>query len=264
VARGNDGNLLQHGVEAELANALAPEGTLHLVCTHGMAPSESWENPGRNRRLLHWLGQAAGPPNPNEPAVVRAYRTRNVSPEAYPNTGEIVAALLGRDGLTGFISEKDLQKHDRLRQAWNATGITPLLGSWRQHLGVIQAVVPNRPWLFSMDPMTFFPDRAREEDDNRLYPVDLYGLLRPIWEDFFESGQPGAVALFCFELQRGPGIDRYELFRETTQAFARNLGAQIQNFEVSYGNPHVGAVLTKTPGLLDIVADRWQTLHDAD
>ena len=43
MARGNDGNLLQHTVEAEIIAALTAgmdPPSLYLVCTHSMAPFE--------------------------------------------------------------------------------------------------------------------------------------------------------------------------------------------------------------------------------
>jgi hypothetical protein len=233
VARGNDGNLLQHGTEAELATRLAREGELHLVCTHGMAPFEPWENPGRNDRIVRWLNRITQPAAPEEPVILRAYRLLNTSAQRYPNTGEIVAALLSRSRLTGFISEVCQQKIGQLHQAWRGTDVVPLLGSWRQLIGTIRATVPDRPWLFTMDPMSFFPDQGVNDDDNRLYPLDFYASLRPLWETFFASNQPGAVSIFCFELMRGPGTNRYLLFLETTKALSRNLGVDVGYYEVS-------------------------------
>jgi hypothetical protein len=117
-------------------------------------------------------------------------------------------------------------------------------------------------WLFSMDPMSFFPDRGANEDDNRLYPIDLYASLRTVWENFFASNQVGAISVFCFELMRGPDMNRYLLFQETTTALARNPGLHVGHFEVSYGNPHVGAVFVRDRALLTDLEVSWRRLHD--
>jgi hypothetical protein len=262
VAKGNDGNLLQHAIEAEIAVHLAIDNSLHIVCTHGMKPFEPWENPRRNNRLVHWIGYATQEEGKGEPAIVRAYRALQVSPERYPNTGEVVASLLTREKLTGFISEVCPEKLRSLRQAWSSTGVITLFGSWRQHLGTFQEAPPDRPWLFTMDPMSFFPDQANNQDDDRLYPLDLHARLRPVWERFLATEEPGAISLFSFELMRGPGTDRYQLFLDHTRAIARNLGLEIESFEVSYGNPHVGAVLTKDKELLRHLGSCWKRLHD--
>lgn len=54
MAKGNDGNYLQHSVEVALALHLAslqPEGRLHIALTHGMKPFErcDWEGTGQAR-----------------------------------------------------------------------------------------------------------------------------------------------------------------------------------------------------------------------
>ena len=56
MAKGNDGHLLQHAVEAELAFTLFDRGGgngLYLVLTHGMRPFEPFEEPrGGPHKLL--------------------------------------------------------------------------------------------------------------------------------------------------------------------------------------------------------------------
>jgi len=227
-----------------------------------MEPFEKWEKPGRNDRISYWLQQSKQPQAEDEPAVLRAYRLLNASDQRYPNTGEIVSALLTRTKLTGFISEVCQNKIVSLRNTWRSTDVVPLIGSWRKHLGTFHACVPIRPWLFTMDPMSFYPDRDASEDDNRLYPFDLYASLRPLWETFFSTNQPGAASVFCFELVRGPGTNRYQLFLETTAALARNLDVQVAYFEVSYGNPHVGAVFSRDRGLLNTLESSWHLINN--
>ena len=66
MAKGNDGNYLQHCIEVEAAVRLAqadPSGRLHVALTHGMAPFEKLEEPNVERNLLYGaLREAAGEP----------------------------------------------------------------------------------------------------------------------------------------------------------------------------------------------------------
>jgi hypothetical protein len=131
MAKGNDGNLLQHWIEAELAWRLYRQGKgsrLLIVLTHGMAPYECFrsrkkpgkqEPPSGSRRLDGWLAVAKKPNLPTvPPAVVFAYRDCDASASHYPNSGEVLAALIGRGNLHGFISEVCPSKLDQLRYAW--------------------------------------------------------------------------------------------------------------------------------------------------
>lgn len=80
VAKGNDGNYLQHSVEVAVALHLAKmstQGALHLALTHGMAPFEPCGGlpNGQTRGRLHEALQAAqNPPTCGEPPIVAAYR----------------------------------------------------------------------------------------------------------------------------------------------------------------------------------------------
>lgn len=82
MAKGNDGNYLRHSIEVESAARLArmddnDKGRLHIAFTHGMAPFEPCEEPGRRpaayklfERVLNASkerGQAS------EPQVITAY-----------------------------------------------------------------------------------------------------------------------------------------------------------------------------------------------
>ena len=65
MAKGNDGNLLQHWVEADSAarlHRIVKQEPLHIALTHGMAPFERFEprKPGASgfRRLDAWLATA--------------------------------------------------------------------------------------------------------------------------------------------------------------------------------------------------------------
>jgi hypothetical protein len=64
VAKGNDGNYLQHSVEVAVAlhlSKLSTQGSLHIALTHGMAPFEPCGKlpNGQARRKLTEALQAA-------------------------------------------------------------------------------------------------------------------------------------------------------------------------------------------------------------
>jgi hypothetical protein len=267
MAKGNDGNLLQHGVEAELGVRLWEAGgrqRLHLVLTHGMAPFEPFEprgdNPSAYRKLARWLSEPM--PDVRSPAIVRAYQQLQASPQRYPNSGEILAALVGRGNLSGYICETDPRKITALRNAWHGTAVEPLHGSWRHCVSRLRCPVDSpSPWLFSMDPMTFVDGPS--EDDDKLRESDLR-LLVPILESYAASGQPGACAIFCYSLRP----DDRERFRAAIHA---QLVSYVRGFSVDFlktvargGNRHIGAVLCSSVGLLGEVRKAWQVLCAAD
>ena len=69
MAKGNDGNYLQHCVEVEAAVQLAQasaDGRLHVALTHGMAPFEQIDEPKGN---VHCLLIAHPVPNRESPAL---------------------------------------------------------------------------------------------------------------------------------------------------------------------------------------------------
>jgi len=97
MARGNDGNLLQHTVESELAAALvAPDSArgIWLTCTHSMAPFEPMrprdeEIADRQKRFSYWWEKALrdddGGALRKGPAVLGAYRRcRKENPAKIP------------------------------------------------------------------------------------------------------------------------------------------------------------------------------------
>ncbi len=52
MAKGNDGNYLQHSIEVEIAHllvAISSSGGLHASLTHGMAPFESCDEAAETR-----------------------------------------------------------------------------------------------------------------------------------------------------------------------------------------------------------------------
>lgn len=208
MAKGNNGNYLQHGVEVAVAVHLAarnPQRRLHVALAHGMAPFEPCgELPnGQARALLHDALRAAQIPAVNgEPPIVAAYRATNASLEHYPNTSELLRAMIGQDRLSGGITEVDAGKHKQLEAVWSGSGITPVKSSWRNETtagGVLMCPVSlGTPWLFAADPMTYREDGYT--DDDKLYRADL-SRVSAVLNSFVSSGQPGMAALFVYAVK---------------------------------------------------------------
>jgi len=208
VAKGNDGNYFQHSVEVAVAlqlTKLSTQGALHVALTHGMAPFEPCDKlpNGQTRGLLQKALQAAqNPPTCGEPPIVAAYRATKASLKSYPNTGELLAAMIGRDRLSGGITEVDAPKYAKLVKVWSSSGVTPVNSSWRREVrpggGLSCPATLCAPWLFAADPMTF-----REEgfaDDDKLYREDLSRVSTAL-KGFIASGEPGAAALFVYSVK---------------------------------------------------------------
>lgn len=273
MAKGNEGNLLQHGVETEVGDLLYAEGGrrgLHIICTHSMAPFEKTDlSSYENKALRRWLDAARQPElGPGLPAVVRAYRHCRASLSRYPNTAELLAALVGRFNLSGMLVEKNPYKFGKLHYQWQATEVESLSGSWRDHTDAFAKVTVKHPWLFTMDPMTFNRDPKREDDAN-LYPSDLT-VLRPAFSHFLGSGQAGAITVFCFSLRRPfnkPDMfNQYDFFLEELKKLHVSLGEQgqtvfMEKFRVRRSNWDVGVLLTNSHTLIPHVQHAWSKLY---
>ncbi len=222
MAKGNDGNYLQHCVEVEAAVRLAqasPDNRLHIALTHGMEPFEQISGPNGNAyRILHAaLREAASEPKYNEREIVKAYRASWMSQayqpditnlfdelrmeKHYPNSAELLRMVIGTDQLSGGITEKDKSKHKELAKAWIGSKIVVARSSWRKQLGRTGALgCPDHldaPWLFSMDPMTYTENN--DNDDENLHRSDL-DLLKRVLERYVGSGQPGIASLFVYSI----------------------------------------------------------------
>ena len=205
MAKGNDGNYLQHCIEVEAAVRLAQmetKGRLHIALTHGMEPFERFEkyNSYQQSELLqNALDTSKSPPQSDEPVIVTAYRKTNASKKRYPNSAELLRVVVGEDKLSGGITEVDCKKHKKLVDAWYGSSVIPIWASWREQVGSggILACPSDlqRPWLFSMDPMTF--SENGREDDNKLNRCDLDS-LSDVLSQYVGSGQPGVAALFVY------------------------------------------------------------------
>lgn len=257
MAKGDDGNYLQHCVEVEAAVRLVqacPDGRLHIALTHGMKPFERIHEPkGNAHRLLYSaLCGAAGEPQRNEREIVKAYRASwksqayqpdiaNLFDELktgkhYPNSAELLRAVIGTDRLSGGITEKKKAKHKELAAAWAGPEIKVARSSWRKQLRPGGALgCPSRlnaPWLFSMDPVTYTENG--DKDDANLHRSDL-DLLAPTLERYVGSGQPGIASLFVYSVG-SQGENRQHQFWEFMDALAGCLSVQTLSFWV----PHRG------------------------
>lgn len=210
MAKGNDGNFLQHSVELAAANRLAAENpaALHVAITHGMAPFEPFEHklsdkvPGLSRcRLKAALGLAESPPQEGEPSIVTAYRRTRAS-MCYPNSATLLRTL-GME-LAGGISETCAWKHKQLAADWTGSPVRTACASWRSQVqpgGVLACPKTlDRPWLFTMDPKTYRQDQTLCDDAN-LYRHDIERLHQPL-QRYVDSGQPGIAALFVYGVQK--------------------------------------------------------------
>ena len=208
MAKGNDGNYLQHSIEVEIAAHLAQaggEGRLHIALTHGMEPFEPFEQPldepipGLARRRLRC---ALAAPESDESPVVAAYRETGACEKHYPNSAELLRAVVGTDKLAGGITEVDCAKHERLADAWSGSCVAPVCSSWRHQVepgGILTACDDLRtPWLFSMDPMTYIENGV--EDDCRLHGADI-GRLSSALSSFVKSGMPGIATVFVYAVR---------------------------------------------------------------
>ncbi len=254
MAKGNDGNLLQHGIELAAVTAIANR-SLRLTCTHSMAPREPCPEPRRHRRLLHWLDSEL-----DFPSVAAAYRQTEASLLSYPNTAELIASRLGDDNICGDLFEVCVNKVGLLRTRWADTGLQVQGNSWRQGLASVAIPSAESSWLFTMDPMTFLPNGEESIDDDRLRPSDV-SLLIEYFHKAAVFGTKWVISIFCFELRSGP-VDQYNQFLDEMRRMSNSLALRMEPFQVTYGNPHVAAVFSPSKDVIAQIGKEWRILHD--
>ena len=212
MAKGNDGNFLQHCIEVGAAIRLSdvdPSGGLHIAFTHGMAPFEPFDalfeqpRPGLCRRLLQdRLTESKKLPQCNAPAIVKAYWKSDATEDHYPNSAELLRAIIGTDKLSGGITETNRMKYQLLAKAWCCSNVKPACSSWREEIrpgGVLSCPDDlQMPWLFSMDPMTF--KCQGKKDDEYLYRSDM-DLLSNVLTRYIKSEMPGVASLFVYNVR---------------------------------------------------------------
>jgi hypothetical protein len=216
-----------------------------------MAPYEACGSlpAGQTRALLvDALQRGRQPKLDGEPPIVSAYRATNASLERYPNTGELLAGIIGRDRLTGGITETNHEKHAALQETWLRSGVTSVARSWRNEIqpgGVLSCPASlESPWLFSGDPMTYHDDGYA--DDDQLYRSDG-GSLSALLKCFIDSGQPGAASLFVYAVKP----ETRPKFWRFTDELAEQAGAVNVSCWVTHqgGNRHLAAILC-SPSML--------------
>ena len=242
MAKGNDGNYLQHCIEVAAALRLEKmdaEGRLHIALAHGMAPFEPFEQPksGQCRRLLNdALNDSKKSAQCGEPIIVKAYRMTNASEEHYPNSAELLRAVIGKDKLSGGITEVDREKHKQLADTWSYSSVKPVCSSWRKQIcsdGILSC--PDNlqtPWLFTMDPMTY--REAGDDDSNKLHRCDIDRLTAAL-RRYVASGEPGIAALFVYNV----GVQKDNRQRQFWK-FMDDLAERIGVHTCSYWLPHQG------------------------
>ena len=209
MAKGNDGNYLQHSIEVNAAMHLSQmdtNGRLHIALTHGMAPFERFEKSDQSQTdrkfLVKALKDSSLPSLPDESMIVTAYRKTDASNTQYPNSVELLKAMVGVDKLSGGIAEKVCGKHKQLVEALNNTRIKAACSSWRNEIrppGVLSCPDElHTPWLFTMDPMTYMEIGA--VDDANLYYSDLDSLSDAL-SMYVRSGKPGIATLFVYNIK---------------------------------------------------------------
>ena len=254
MAKGNDGNYLQHSIEVAIGWHLATRiagSRLHIALTHGMAPYEPCGSlpTGQTRAAFtDALESARHSPRDGESPIVSAYRATEASLKHYPNTGELLAAIIGRGRLTGGIAETNAEKHAALQEAWAQSQVTPVAASWRKEVqprGALRCPASlQSPWLFSADPMTYHDEG--NADDDQLYRADTE-LLSDVLKGFLSSGQPGVAALFVYAVRP----DSRPKFWRFTDDLAERTGAVNISCWVTHqgGNRNLAALLC-SPSLL--------------
>ena len=237
MAKGNNGNYLQHSIEVESAVQLAKTdggGRLHIAFTHGMAPYEPLDSrrKGPARDLLKSaLTAASQPQTPDETPVVTAYRKTGASTRRYPNSAELLGAVVGRDKLSGGITERDGTKYRQLASRWSDSCVVPVCSSWRCQVGPGGGLTaPNdlqTPWLFSMDPMTY--DEPDYKDDDRLYRADRDRLSVTL-SHFTSSRTPGIATLFVYKVR----AEKRDLFWDFMDELAKRTRAKTRSYWVGH------------------------------
>ena len=208
LAKGNDGNYLQHSIEVDAAVQLAAQdsaGRLHVALAHGMAPFESSEqprNPPARALFLAALNESYGESKQGEQRIVSAYRHSGATLNRYPNSAELLRSAIGADRLSGGITEVDPAKYELLSRAWSGSRVTPVNSSWRSEAETGRTLACpeglDTPWLVSFDPMTYCASGCL--DDDSLYRSDLERLSSLI-NPYVISGQPGLAAVFVYSVR---------------------------------------------------------------
>lgn len=275
MAKGNDGNLLQHSIECSAASWLVAPFDAHLrhlnvTLTHGMAPYEPFVHPrlGAHNMLDAALAAATQHAVEGEHPLIAAYRATAANSQHYPNSAELLAATVAGDlpnnhlHLSGRISDIDPGASAALQNRWHAAGVAVHQLSWRAMLELPGEEV-DAPWLISLDPNTYRPEPA--QDDHHFYPGD-WPRLAATTALLAQNGHPGAVAVFCYSLRPYhpalPGSGNYEQFIADGADFGDQNQLHHEHFELTAngGNRHVALLFSASEPLLQQVTEDFHNL----
>jgi hypothetical protein len=207
MAKGNDGNLLQHTCELAAMRAIIHAvgvKRFHLYCTHAMAPSEVCEtvpNPAGREQLTRALNLAAaqskalptGTKLKTSPLIDVLSRL-NASTASYPNTARILSSEAERLGvaLSAVLVDTDADVETALRASFATPPIRVFRGDWRKPIARFRSY--DAPWLFTMDPDTFSTRRTPSGIDAR----DLRLVAEHIDRDL--AAHLGVVTVFGYAM----------------------------------------------------------------
>ena len=257
MAKGNDGNYLQHCVEVEAAGRLTQvdaQGRVHIALAHGMEPCKSFEAPkrGQSRKLIeNALEEARGQRRLDERRIVTAYRETKASPEKYPNSAELLRTVVGKERLSGGITEIEPAKYAKLARSWGGTSVKTACSSWRREIkagGILSRPDELRtPWLFTMDPMTY-SEEFGSEDSDKLHKRDM-GLLSDALIRYIGSGKPGIAAFFVYAVWP-PLRPKFWKFMDE---LAECVGAESQSYWLIHqgGNRNLAGLIFSDTAILD-------------
>lgn len=249
MAKGNDGNYIQHSIEIAVAWQLVSRtagNPLHIALTHGMAPYELTgrvPNGQTKANLLRALDQSRNRRLDGEAPIISAYRESKANLNQYPNTGELLASVIGRNCLAGGITETDPDKQERLQIMWSESNVRISSRSWRLETtfdGVLSCPEElSMPWLFSSDPMTYH--EQGEADDDQLYRAD-FDRLANVLTRYRKTDNPGAACLFVYSVM--PRVR--PLFWSFAERLARELRAELTTAWMTHqgGNRNLAAILS--------------------
>lgn len=225
MARGNNGNALQHVVELACAEHLLALGDgLRLLATHGMKPSEPLEDAANENfhtakgglaftRLLRLGEQSRQMKLVTLPPLAQAFGALNVTTTDYPNSARLLlwaAERVGK-GFAALVIETLPAAFVELNERWGTDQRFKLLNeSWRNvrdgrdangkpnsTLKLELPGQPSWPWVWSMDPYTYVtghsgnPGSISDADIQSLAPSLKYALA---------GSAPGVFALFCYSM----------------------------------------------------------------
>lgn len=206
----------------------------------------------RDELLLKRLEDSKRQPQAEEPALVKAYRKTRASDTHYPNSAELLRAVIGAENLSGGITEICSKKRKCLSEAWLNTNVKIACTSWRKEIhseGILACPDDlQSSWLFSMDPMSY--SENGDEDDNKLHCSDLERVVDAL-KGYFESGQPGIACLFVYGVRKNQNREQHyrNFVEDLKEQVADNITAPVElttsyfSLQHSRGNRNIAGLI---------------------